>query len=267
MPGRAPDPNLATPPSPYDDGELYDLIFQDFDLDVAFWREQALRSGGPVLEVACGTGRITFEMAAAGADLDAFDLSAAMLARFAHNAAARGLTLRATPGDMRSFRMPRRYAMVAIPFNAFLHNLTQDDQLATLKGCREHLLPGGRLVMHVSFFGRAIVGAGSADPVLELETRDPNTGHTLRHYDGRTLEPIEQLQHSMNELHEIDASGRTVSVRRSETDVRWVHKPELELLLRASGFTRWKIDGGFDGRPLASEEDQMIVFAWNGDGA
>jgi SAM-dependent methyltransferase len=263
MPGRAPDPNVASPPSPYDDGELYDLIFQDFDIDLAFWREQARLAAGPVLEVACGTGRVMLELAAAGADVDGFDLSVPMLERLTQRAAARGLDVHAGLGDMRAFRMPRRYALIAIPFNAFLHNLTQADQLATLRCCREHLLPGGRLVMHVSFFGRAITAAGTAEPVLELETVHPVTGHTLRHYDGRTLQPIEQIQHSMNELHEIDAGGRTVSVRRSETHVRWIYKPELELLLRVSGFTRWKIDGGFDGKPLESEEDQMIVFAWN----
>ena len=152
-------------------------------------------------------------MAEAGADLDAFDNSAAML--------------------------------------------------ATLARCREQLLPGGRFLMHVSFFGAAVLATSGTNPVLEHESVDPRTGHRIRIYDGRTVDRIEQIQHSINQIHELDDSGNVLAVHRSETHVRWIQKPELELLLRAAGFTHWTIAGGFDGKPLPSEEDQMIVTAWN----
>lgn len=262
---RSGDPPLATEPplpSPFDDGDLYDAIFHDFDMDLEFWRARAREAGGPVLEVACGTGRVTLPMAEAGADVEGFDLFPAMLERLRAKAAERNLNIPANVADMRDFHASRRYALIAIPFNAFLHNLTQADQLATLRCCREHLRPGGRLIMHVSFFGAAGIVASGGGPVLELETRHPVTGRMLRLYDGRTLDPIEQIQHSINEIHELDEQGEVIAKHRSETWVRWIHKPELELLLGAAGFTRWRIDGGFDGKPLASEEDQMIVFAW-----
>ena len=252
-------------PSPFDDGELYDAIFHDFDMDLEFWRARAREAKGPVLEVGCGTGRVMLAMAEAGADVDGFDNAPAMILRLREAAAARSLEVRTREADMRDFRMPRHYALVAIPFNAFLHNLTQADQLATLRRCREHLAPAGCLILHISFFSAAIItgspGEGAA-PVLEHETRHPRTGRTLRLFDQRTMNPVEQIQHSINEIHEVDERGEIVARHRSETRVRWIYKPELELLLSASGFTRWRIDGGFDGRPLASEEDQMIVFAW-----
>jgi SAM-dependent methyltransferase len=252
-------------PSPFEDADLYDAIFHDFDMDLEFWRARARAAGGPVLEVGCGTGRVMLAMAEQGADVDGFDNAAAMIRGLEETAAARSLRVHAVEGDMRDFRMPRRYALIAIPFNAFLHNLTQADQLATLSRCREHLLPGGCLTMHISFFSAAIIQGSPGEnstPVLEHETRHPRTGRTLRLYDQRTMNPVEQIQHSINEIHEVDERGEIVARHRSETRVRWIYKPELELLLKAAGFTRWRIDGGFDGRPLASEEDQMIVFAW-----
>jgi 2-polyprenyl-3-methyl-5-hydroxy-6-metoxy-1,4-benzoquinol methylase len=261
MSARAPSAPLS---SPFDDAELYDQIFRDFGIDLEFWREQAKRAGGPVLEVACGTGRVALEMAQAGADVDGFDLSEPMLERLRAKCKERGLRVHATRADMRDFHMARRYALIAIPFNSFLHNLTQHDQLLTLRVCREHLLPGGVLVMHLSFFAPEIIAASGGEPVLELETVDPATGHTLQHYDHRTMDPIEQVQHSINEVREVDERGETVSVRETETRVRWIGKPELELLLTAAGFERRRIDGGFDGKTLESAHDQMIVFAWKG---
>ena len=249
-------------PSPFEDGDLYDAIFQSFDMDLAFWRKLAREAGGPILEAACGTGRVTLPIAEDGGDVDGFDLYPAMLERLKLRASERGLTIHTQTADLRDFRMPRRYALIAIPFNAFLHNLTQADQLASLERCREHLLEGGQLVMHVSFFGGQVLATAGGPPVLEYETVHPATGRRLLLYDSRTADPIEQIQHSINEVHEVDERGVVVARHRSETAVRWIYKPELELLLAAAGFSRWRIDGGFDGRPLRSEADQMIVFAW-----
>jgi hypothetical protein len=59
----------------------------------------------------------------------------------------------------------------------------------------------------------------------------------------------------------LDAEGRVAAIHRSETDMRWTFKFEMELLLRAAGFKRWQICGGFDGRPLTLENDLMVTYA------
>ena len=255
-------PRPAPAPTPYDDAALYDQIFNDLDMDLSFYRRLARETHGPILEIGCGTGRVMLPCLKDGADLDGLDLSAPMLEALERKARALGLTARVHAGDMREFALPRRYALILIPFNAFLHNLDTEDQLRTLRCCREHLESGGRLVMHVSFFSSAIVGETSAEPALELETRDPASGHLLQHFDHRTMDPVRQLQHSRNEIRELDAAGRVVSTRYTETDMRWIYPPELELLLRVAGYARWQIHGDFDLKPLESENDQMIVFAW-----
>jgi SAM-dependent methyltransferase len=255
-------PRPAPAPSPYDDAALYDQIFGDLDMDVAFYRGLARETRGPILEIGCGTGRVTLPCLKDGADLDGLDLSAPMLAALERKARALGLAPRLHAGDMRDFTLPRRYALITIPFNAFLHNLTAEDQLRTLRCCREHLLSGGRLAMHVSFFSSAIVGESGGEPALELETRDPATGHLLQHYDHRTMDPVRQLQHSRNEIRELDATGRVVATRYTETAMRWIYPSELELLLRVAGYARWALYGGFDLKPLESEHDQVIAFAW-----
>ena len=83
-------------------------------------------------------------------------------------------------------------------------------------------------------------------------------------WDTRTFDRVKQLQHSYNEVEMLDGKGRVVSVRPSKTTIRWIYKAEMELLLRSPGFARWDILGGFDGRPLVNETDDMIVKAWAG---
>ena len=250
--------------TPFDDGALYDLLCGNLDLGIDFYLGLARAARGPVLDVACGTGRIMLPCLKAGLDVDGVDLFPSMLTRLREKAAAMGFNPTLHQADMASFRLPRRYALIMIPFNAFVHNLTTDDQLATLRTCRDHLQPGGLLAFDTAFPGPHWIGAPSGQRVLEGEIPHPETGFPVRMWDTRTFDRVKQLQHSYNEVEMLDGKGRVVSVRPSKTTIRWIYKSEMELLLRLAGFVRWSILGGFDGRPLVNETDDMIVQAWTG---
>jgi SAM-dependent methyltransferase len=258
--GSAPPENVA--PSPYTRADLYDLMFNSYDADLDFYLGAAKRAGGPVLDVACGTGRVLLPCLAAGIDADGVDNAAAMLDRLRLNARARGLAPRVELADMRDFRMPRRYAFVMIPFNAFAHNLTGDDQIAALSCCHDHLLPGGRLVFDAFSATQSMLANPVAPPVLELEISHPETGFPVRLYDGRHLDPATQTQHSQIEIQELGAGGEVVHSHRFVTVVRWTYPSEMNLLLRLAGFARWEISGGLDGRPVAEHEGSLMVSAW-----
>lgn len=256
------DPPPAGAPSPFEDAEAYDALFGDFDFDRSFYVALVRATPGPVLEVTCGTGRILIPCLEAGVDIEGVDLYLPMLERLRAKAAERGLAPQVHHADMRSFSLPRRYALITIPFNGFVHCLTTADQLACLTTCRTHLAPGGRLVFNTippqSVSTPAIQGA----PVLEGETHDPATGRTVRIYDTRTLDRVAQVQHSVMTIEQLDDAGRIVASRASVTDMRWTWKPEMELLLRAAGYARWTIEGGLGREPLAADSPLMLVSAW-----
>jgi SAM-dependent methyltransferase len=251
--------------TPFDDGALYDLFFERLDLGLDFYLGLARAAGGPVLDLACGTGRILLPCRQAGLDVDGLDLSPAMLARLRQKAAALGFEPALHEASMAGFRLPRRYALIMITFNAFVHNLTTEDQLATLNACREHLLPGGQLVFDGAFPGPAWIAAPSGTREMEMEIAHPETGLPVRIWDTRTFDRVKQLQYSFNEIEMLDATGKVIATHPSKTIIRWIYKAEMELLLRAAGFARWQILGGFDGRPLLHETDAMIVQAWTKD--
>jgi SAM-dependent methyltransferase len=195
-------------------------------------------------------------------DIEGIDLSPEMLEALLRKAAALGLQARVHGADMRDFALPRRYALIFIAFNGFVHALTTEDQLKTLQTCRDHLSPGGALVFNIFFPGLDIVGGKEGVPVLEHEARHPVTGLPVRIYDTRTLNRVEQVQHSDIDIQELDAEGNVRASHRSEAWMRWTFKPEMELLLDAAGFSRWQICGGFDRRPLTHEDEPMVIFAW-----
>ena len=246
----------------FDDGSLYDLFFERLDLGLDFYLGLARAARGPVLDVACGTGRLLLPCLKAGLDAEGLDLFPGMLARLRQKATAMGFDPTLHTADMAGFRLPRRFALITITFNAFVHNLTTEAQLATLNACREHLQPGGLLAFDTAFPGPAWITQPGGTRELEMEIAHPETGLPVRLWDTRTFDRVQQLQYSFNEIEMLDAAGKVTATHPSRTVIRWIYKTEMELLLRTAGFARWEILGNFDGRPLLNETDAMIVRAW-----
>jgi SAM-dependent methyltransferase len=255
-------------PSPYEAPDLYDLALETFEEDLGFWLSEAQRAapapGRParVLEVACGTGRVLLHLRQHGVEADGVDLYAPMLERLETKAKARGLDVRVYRADMRDFTTPARYQRVFIPFNGFAHCETIDDQLRCLQCCREHLEPGGAVVIDMSYPGLAYWLDVRTERILEIESLDLQSGGTVRMWDTRTKDRVAQRQHSIVEIEELDREGGVVRVHRFETTQRWVYRFELELLFRLAGFDRWEILGGWDRRPLETDRGQMLAYGW-----
>jgi SAM-dependent methyltransferase len=251
-------------PGPFDDGDLYDLLCAGIEYGIDYYVALAREANGPVLDIACGTGRIMLPCLRLSLDVEGVDLYDGMLDRLRRKAAAEGFAPPLHRADMSDFRLSRRFALIMIPFNAFIHNMTADAQLACLRLCREHLLPGGLFVFDTFFPGREYINLPDGTRVLEGEIPHPETGLPVRMYDTRSFDRVEQIQRSRNEVEFLDAAGNVTATYPSEFSTRFFYKCEMELLLRLSGFAHWRIYGGFDRHPLANETDQMIVEAWDG---
>ncbi len=253
-------------PSPFARPDLYDVLFADVDSDLPFYLDLGRSAGGPVLDVGCGTGRLLLPLLEAGVDVEGLDLSVPMLERLREKARARGLAPRVHHAAMASFTLPRRFRLVMIPFNAFVHNLTAEEQIATLACCQRHLEPGGLLAFDVSSPSPAMLGQPAGRRVLEMEAEHPGTGLPVRLWDARGFDVPAQTQHSHIEIEELDAAGIVTATHRSAVVVRWIWPAEMELLLRLAGFARWKLWGDFDRGPLAADSGLLVVEAWK-DGA
>ena len=251
------------------DPRIYDDVYGQFTGDLPHVVALMQSAGGRVLELCCGNGRVLVPARAAGVEVDGLDLSASMLDDLRRKLAERGLTAGLVEGDMRDFALPERYALIVIAFNSFFHNLTQDDQLATLACCRRHLVPGGRLAI-VAFHPSApiLVRFGSGEPV---PTTTRHGDGTLVYSDVALQDRVEQVQTVTRKLEYFDAAGKLEREETTSFRMRWVYKPEMELLFRVAGFARWETRPFFtsyvepshaivDRGPI--EGDHLLYTAW-----
>ena len=228
----------------YLDPALYDAVYSDYTADIAPHVAAMRAADGPALELCCGNGRLLIPTLEAGVPCEGLDLEKAMLADLRHKLDAKRLRTILHRADMRDFTLPMRYALVAIGFNSFLHNLTQDDQLATLRCCRQHLESGGRLqlvVFHPSA-EKLLQWSGNESLVKDLAWQ----GRRYRVHDRANDDRIEQVRR-MTRRVEVLEGDRKVGEHVLTFDLRYVYKPEMELLLRVAGFSRW------EARPLLAD--------------
>jgi SAM-dependent methyltransferase len=140
----------ARPEAAYEQlGPLYDAWCRSVIEDVDFYVELALASGGPVLEVGVGSGRIAVPTLLAGVDLVGVDASPRMLELARRKAEPHGLRPRLVCADMRALPELGRFALVTVPFRAFLHLRDDGERLGVLRALRRRLRPGGLLAFDV----------------------------------------------------------------------------------------------------------------------
>jgi SAM-dependent methyltransferase len=141
------------------------------DQDVAFWLDVAGNAPGPCLELACGTGRVSLRLAAAGIEVVGLDLDPSMLT-FAASQQARcrqGLRqegARFLAGDMRRFSLHQSFGAVLIPYNSLQLLTDLNDQRACLAMAAAHLADGGVVGVEVTDFQRGATRTAVDDEVL-----------------------------------------------------------------------------------------------------
>ena len=181
-------------------------------LDLPFYAELAARTGGPVLELACGTGRLTTHLSAVGLDIDP-----AMLA-----VARRRGVARLVCADMRRFRLACRFGLVAVPYNSVQLLDGHDEMVACLRVAADHLVPGGLLGLEVGDF-QAGASRDTVAPELLAEAEGVRLYGALVHDRGRRT----TIYHRRFE----DGGGARVDHVR----LRCLDRAELEALLRHAG--------------------------------
>ncbi len=261
---------------------FYDLENADFTEDIDFWVGLAKEANGPTLELGCGSGRVTQQIARAGCTVVGLDNSEPMLALARAKLARKPeLSARATLllGDMTNFDLygqtgvsaPHRadtqvgpyisppFGLIICPFNTFMHLLAAAEQLALLACARRHLAPGGVLALDLTNPAPAY-----ADPdeslTLERTFRDDGADLTVQQFSTIQLDRTAQVAHIVWQYDAIAADG---AVRRTlaPLELRYTFPAEMSLLLDRAGFRLTHLYGDYDEGPLTDESERMIVMA------
>ena len=253
--------------SEYDrtDAGLYDSFSTGLEGDEAFYAEEAARAEGPVLELGCGTGRIMIPIAESGVSIVGMDRAPAMLEVARRKVA--GLPeetrqrIQIVEGDMRTFSLERRFPLAIIPYRAFLHMMTAEDQRRALTRVREHLTDRGRLVFNVFDPSIELIAAYMKPPRGTLNHlgsfTHPVTGRRVLVSDTRRYDPQEQTLEEHRFFEEVDEEGRVISKTATPLRLRYVHRFEMQYLLELCGFEIEALYGDFQRGPFRQGNEQV----------
>ncbi|MHC4922750.1 MAG: class I SAM-dependent methyltransferase [Planctomycetota bacterium] len=250
----------------YDAREAHMLGRTTVEGDTEWYVERARTCGGPVLEGACGTGRVAWAIAAAGIEVVGFDLNETMLsvARGKRRAMGKEVSDRAEflQGDLRTFDLGRRFPLAIIPFRSFQALLTPEDQMESLRRLRDHLEDDGRLILNLF------------DPKLEylLEGADQTSGERARftHPDTgsevvievglRVNDPFQQCFTETWTFVEFDVDGNAMRHEQEQLTMRWSYRWEMRHLFARTGLEVVEEFGDFKGGGPAYGREQVWVL-------
>lgn len=236
----------------YDDPGLYDLLVSSAP-EEAFYRDAARRSAGPVLELACGTGRLAIPLARCGLAVTGLDISRSMLAAARAKAAAAGAAVSWIEADMRCFALPQRFAMIFIAINSLLHLTDLDDLRACLACVRRHLASKGILVFDIFSPNVCLLARDPAERRLLGSFTDPQRGD-IRVEETTEYDAAAQVVRST--LY-VSFCGQLES-RMAPVELRQIFPQELPLLLQACGLGLQARYGDFSRRPFTSRSPHQV---------
>ncbi|WP_177176836.1 class I SAM-dependent DNA methyltransferase [Faunimonas pinastri] len=242
----------------YDLPPVYDVIMGPGPCE-PFYREQARRSGGPILELACGTGRLTIPVAEERDDVTGLDISPSMLASARGKANEAGVSIQFVKGDMRSFSFERRFGMVFVSCNSLAHLLRAEDMQSCLRAIRTHLLPEGIFVFDIVNPDIVTLGRSFADPVEQdcEMSADEGGGEDLTIRERLTYDPVAQIRTAHWRLLRAGHPDRDLS----PLHLRQIFPQELPMLLNAAGLRLDERFGDFEGGRFTAESANQVCVA------
>jgi SAM-dependent methyltransferase len=231
---------------------LYDLENPDVEPVNAFLLSLAQEINAPVLELGCGTGRLTIPLAKQGINVSGLDVVPAMLARAKRKAG--DLPIQWIEADARTFQSERKFGLIFDVGEAFVHVLERADHEAILDSVKKHLAPGGRFVLAISF---PHLGMLTEREEHEWFSYPHSHGYEVRVSGTTHYDHVRQIFHEDAIRRWHDATGQEV-VRYAPLARRRFFPQELEALLHYNGFKILHCYGGWDHSELTDTSPMMI---------
>jgi SAM-dependent methyltransferase len=148
----------------------HDLECGSYAADLALWEELA-PGDGPVLELGCGTGRVSLHLARRGHEVWAVDSNGELVEELVARSAAEGLSVRATHADVRELALKATFASILAPMQVLQLVGGRAQRALALERTRAHLSPGGRLAAAI-VEGTPHELAGPVAPLPDIRETD-----------------------------------------------------------------------------------------------
>jgi SAM-dependent methyltransferase len=235
----------------YQDPVIYDLENTELD-DVPFYLSLAQEVNGPVLELGCGTGRVTIPLAKEGINITGLDIVPGMLARAKEKAGK--LPIKWVEGDTRNFQLGRQFDLIYTAGSIFQHLVKRSEQEMLLACVYEHLTPEGLFAVDLLYPSQGRMEDSEEKEWFRYENEK---GQTVRVTGTDKYDPVSQIKHETAFRHWQDENGQEI-VKQARYALRIIFPQEMEALLHYNGFSILHCYGDFDKSSITAESQRMI---------
>jgi SAM-dependent methyltransferase len=242
----------------YSDAQRYDLVMGAYASgdQLNFYRRQAARYGEPVLELACGTGRLTIPLAREGVNISGLDISEEMLHLAKRKASQSRLRMRFLQGDIRSFDLGEKFKLIFIPAQSLSH-LHMREEIEDCFSCvRRHLADEGRFLIEVfnSSVGMLARESGRRYPVGQYA--DPEAGSPIFVTEEVRYDAASQVNHIRWFFQNEGSNLETVHA----FEMRQFFPQEIDALLWYNDFLIEHKYGSYDEREFSSDAGKQLII-------
>lgn len=241
----------------YEDPLLYD-IENDGAPEFPFlreWAEKVQVGDRPIMDLGCGTGRLTLSMAEAGYKMIGIDIHEGMLAR-AKEKTKPGMSISWLHQDCRALDVAMRSPLVYMVGHVFQHFLTNQHQEELLKSVHNALVPNGYFIFNTRF-----------PSVVELlQPVEEQYDHTFMDQNNRNVkvfykmeyDPINQIQHYKT-IRRFYQQEELQEEKVTTIDLRYTYPQEIERTLTLNGFKLLHCFDGWEEKPLNPDCYSIVV--------
>ncbi|MFI2859325.1 class I SAM-dependent methyltransferase [Paenibacillus sp. JSM ZJ436] len=244
--------------------QLYDADPREvFSADIPFYLDRAKRLGGRVLELACGTGRITIPLAREGVEIWGLDYSKSMLEVLEKKVQKLSTEsrqhLHTVYGDMTDFSLSEKFKLIFIPFRSFQSLETDEQALQCLSAVHNHLEEDGQFIINV-FKPIKKLGAWWVDPAenLDYESVLESGEHVTRHSIRKRVDTERRLLFT-DFIYRLDQDGELVQEFHDSIRLRYFYGDDIRRLITSSGFTIDEEYGWYDGTSVQDGREFIFV--------
>ncbi len=244
---------------------FYDLDDGRISDDIPFHLGFARKTGGPVLDLGVGSGRLAIPIAREGIRVVGLDISKNMLAigqkRIKELRLSQAIHL--IQADFRDPPLrPGRFSLAYCGYNAFLHLIEPHEQLDALMAWKALLKPGGLLVIDIENLQLEGLAGMAEQSALELEESflEPETGVPILKFTETHINLPDQT-FTIHRLYERLAPNGNWERYESQFQLRILFQRELELLLVCTGYVDLRFYGDYELTPWTPDAPRLIAVA------
>jgi SAM-dependent methyltransferase len=239
----------------YSDPEKYDLQYEGYMKDFPLIYGWANKLDGLIVDLACGTGRMTIPLAEKGFDLIGIDLNKGMIERAKNKSRTKGLNIQWCLQDCTQFDLPIKSNFIYMTGNSFQHFLTNESQDQLLQSVCGHLNEKGVFIFGARF---PLIQELSDESVHERSYIDEHN-RKVNEVSIETYDSIKQILRCLSK-RTINLENGDQIVEEDSISLRYVYPQEMGRLLKQNGFEIIEVYGSWCKDYLQDDSTEMIYI-------